>query len=394
MKKNGKTPKATILLVDDNDTNLTILTEKLNGLNYQTVQAHNGKQAIEIVSDLRPDLIMMDVIMPQMDGFTACRILKEQEATRDIPVIFMTGLSEVEKKLQGFKAGGIDYITKPFQLQEVVVRVNTHITICKQQQQLQIQNARLQEQNALIDEQRAQLQEVNLRKDKFLSIISHDLQQPFTGIFVQTERIKRSVQTKRYDEIEQNAEQLQISVENYQNLLSNLLNWARLQQGLLEYQPKTVDINLIIAKNIALFRPKAEEKQLKLTNACEERLMGFVDVNMLDSVIGNLFSNAIKFTEVNGSVTVSASDEAEHIRFAVSDTGYGISEDKLATLFQIDMKPHHSGISGENGAGLGLVLCKEFLEKHGGRIWVESDVSQGSIFHCSLPKPQTPSSPG
>ena len=390
MKKKGKAPKAVILLVDDNDANLTILAEKLASLDYHTVKAHNGQQALDIVGALQPDLIMMDVIMPKMDGFVTCRLLKERDESRDIPVVFMTGLSDMEKKLQGFEVGGVDYITKPFQLKEVVARVNTHLTIRKQQQQLQSQNARLQEQNVLIEQQHTQLQDANLRKDTFLSIISNDLQQPFKGIFVQTERIKLSVQAKRYDELEHNAEQLQSSVENYQNLLSNLLDWARLQQGLLEYQPQTVDLHLIIAKNVALFRPKAEQKRLKFINTCEGRLMGIVDVKMLDSVIGHLLSNAIKFTEAEGRVIISSSEEARSLQFSVADTGQGISEDKLSTLFQLNMKPQHSGLLGTNGVGLGLVLCKEFLEKHGGYIWVESEYNQGSTFHCSLPKQLTP----
>ena len=387
-KKKGKTLKATILLVDDNDANLTILTEKLKSLDYHTVSAHDGQQALEFAPELRPDLIMMDVIMPKMDGFVACRHLKELDETRDIPVIFMTGLNDIDKKLQGFELGGVDYIMKPFQLPEVVARVNTHLTIRQQQQQLRTQNARLQEQNALIEQQRAQLQEVNLRKDKFLSIISDDLQKPFTGIFIQTERIKRNVQTKHYDKLEQNSEQLQASAENYQNLLSNLLKWAQLQQGILEYQPQTADIHLIIAKNVALFKAKAEQKHLKFHNSCEGRLTAVVDVKMFDTVVSNLLSNAIKFTEPDGSVTISATENTQSFTLSVSDTGHGIPEDKLPTLFQIDTRPHHSGLSGENGAGLGLILCKEFLEKHGGRIWVESIIKQGSTFHCSLPKQQ------
>ena len=387
-KKENKeyTPKATILLVDDNDANLTVLAEALKSLDYQTVAVYNGKQALEITPGLRPDLIMMDVIMPTMDGFAACRALKEQEETKDIPVIFMTGLSDVEEKLKGFEVGGIDYITKPFQLQEVVARVTTHLTIRRQQQQLQAQNTRLQEQNVLIEQHHSQLRELNLRKDKFLSIISEDLQRPFTGIFVQSERIKRQVQTKRYEELERSAEQLQTSVENYQNLLSNLQKWTKLQQGLLECQPRTVDIHLIIAKNFALFSPKAAQKQLNFTNTCEGRLMGVVDVKMFDSIIGNLLSNAIKYTTAGGSVTISTTEDAQNFNFSVSDTGCGIPEDKLSTLFQIDTKPRHSGLSGENGAGLGLILCKEFLEKHNGRIWVESEPAKGSTFHCLLPK--------
>lgn len=264
------------------------------------------------------------------------------------------------------------------------LEIVTH-NIQQQQKQLQDQNRSLQERNTLINEQREQLIELNACKDKFISIISHDLQSPFAGIFMLAEIIRQNAEKQGDKEIKQLADQLQASVENYHALLENLLTWAKIQQRIISYQLQPVDLHLIFARNIALFTPHAKQKQITFRSSIPERIVIHADINMIDTVVRNLLSNAIKFTEAGGIVEAAVTPIEHAVEVAVSDTGIGIQREELAKLFQIESKYQRTGTSGEKGTGLGLILCKEFIEKHGGRIWVESEEGKGTIFRFTLP---------
>ncbi|GAK57500.1 response regulator receiver sensor signal transduction histidine kinase [Candidatus Vecturithrix granuli] len=370
--------KSHILLVDDTPENLQVLIEAFKEHQIEIAVAQSGEETLEITSLFQPDIILLDVMMPGMDGFETCQQLKARKDTRDIPVIFMTALADMAHRMKGFKVGGVDYVTKPFHAEEVLARVNAHLLIRKQYQQLQ-------EQNALIKEQREQLRELNASKDQFISIISHDLQSPFAGIFTLAEQIKQDVYNKRYDEIPSTADQLQAAVENYHALLQNLFTWAKIQQGLIEIHPQVVDIQLILAKNLALFRPQAQQKQILLTLLTQERIVLSTDVKLVDTVIRNLLSNAIKFTPVGGVVELSAAFREQILEVVIADTGTGIPAEQLAALFQPGAGYWQPGTAGEKGTGLGLILCKAFLQKCGGNIWVESEVGKGSTFRFTLP---------
>jgi signal transduction histidine kinase len=383
--KADNSKKATILVVDDELANLTLLVEYLKQFHFQAITLQSGKEVVEQSKVIQPDLIILDVMMPGIDGFEICSRLKADTDTKDIPVMFMTGLSNTDHKLKGFEVGAVDYITKPFRPKEFIARIQTHITLRKQQKQLQQQNIRFQEQHALIEQQRRQLRDLNARKDKFISLVSQDLQQPFSGIFISSERIRQAVEQQRFNKLPEITDQLQTAVENYQTLLENLLNWAKVQQGLLKYQPQAVDLNLIIVKHLALFRAKAEQKQISLTTSNQQRTMAYADVKMLDIIVQNLLSNAIKFTPAGGAVDIAVTVDKDAVKVSVSDTGIGIETAAFPKLFRIDMKYQRPGTSEETGTGLGLTLCKACMEKHGGQIEFTSEIGKGSTFSFTLP---------
>ncbi len=387
--KADNSKKATVLVVDDDPTNLKLLVEYLKQFHFHAITLQNGQEALEQSKHLQPDLIVLDVMMPGIDGFEVCSRLKADDETKDIPVMFMTGLVDPEQTLRGFEVGAVDYITKPFRPGEFMARVQTHTTLRQQQKQLQHQNLRFQEQHALIERQRQELKDVNTRKDKFISLVSHDLQQPFSGIFINTERIRQAVEQQRYGKLPEITEQLQTAVENYQVLLENLLTWAKVQQGLLKYQPQPVDLHLIIAKHFALFMAKAEQKQISLTTSNQQRIMVYADVKMIDIIVQNLLSNAIKFTPPGGAVEITVAVDEHEVKVSVSDTGIGIEAAAFPKLFRIDMKYQRAGTFEETGTGLGLTLCKACVEKHGGHIEFTSDLGKGSTFSFTLPL-QTP----
>ncbi|PIE33617.1 hypothetical protein CSA56_10905 [candidate division KSB3 bacterium] len=383
--KTDHSKKSTILVVDDELSNLTLFVEYLKQFHYQAITLQNGKNAVEQSKLLQPDLIILDVMMPDLDGFQVCTELKADEETKDIPVMFMTGLTNTDHKIKGFEVGAVDYIIKPFLPKEFIARIQTHITFRQQQKQLQQQNIRFQEQHTLIEQQRRQLKDLNLRKDKFISLVSQDLQQPFSGIFINTERIRQAVEQQRYGKLPEITHQLQTAVENYQVLLENLLNWAQLQQDLLKFQPQPVDLHLIISKHLALFRAKAEQKQISLRTSNQQRTMAYADVKMLDIIVQNLLSNAIKFTPEGGTVDIAVAVDEDTVSVSVSDTGIGIEAAAFPKLFRIDMKYQRSGTLEETGTGLGLTLCKACVEKHGGQIEFTSELGKGSTFTFTLP---------
>lgn len=363
--------KSTVLIIDDDSANIDMLLAYLERCDFAVITARNGKTGIQEAQRMLPDLILLDVMMPGINGFETCRRLKANPATKNIPVIFMTALSGRKTKLKGFEAGGVDYIAKPFYYEEVIARVNAHLSLRNLQHQLQQQNH--------------QLQILNENKDRFLSIIANDLKKPFSSIFVAAEQTKQQLNQHAYADAKQTVEHLQTAIENYNELLSNLLLWAKMQQNLIDFAPQPVDLTQIIAKHVALLTPYALEKQIAVHNHLPPRLPIQADPNMLDTIVRNVLSNAIKFTKPGGSVEITATSDDHFITFSVADTGIGIPSEKLPALFEIETPYRQLGTAEEKGTGLGLILSKEFIEKHGGIIMAESDVGVGSTFHICLP---------
>ncbi len=361
-----KTEQAsTILIVDDNLTNLDVLLDSLNDAGYRILIAENGEDALEQAEKARPDIVLLDVLMPGLNGFETCTRLKKQESTRHIPVIFMTALTDTESKLKGFDVGGVDYVTKPLEHQEVLARINTHLTIQRQQRQLRLLNA---------------------NKDKFFSIIAHDLRGPLASLHEINEIAEENLETYSLEKLRQLSSLQRQSTSNLCELLENLLTWSRIQRGLIEYNPRSLDIRNVVIWNVKLFRTHADQKNVTLRSTIQENTMVYADLLMVDTIIRNLISNALKFTHPGGTIEISASSASETVEITVSDTGIGMKPENIARLFRIETQYKRSGTGGEKGTGLGLILCKEFVEKHGGEIWIESTLNKGTQVTFSVSK--------
>ena len=364
--------KAAILIVDDDPTNLEILVEYLERVEFKTLTVQTGESALQQSACTQPDLILMDVMMPDMNGFETCRRLKANAATKEIPVIFMTALSDVKAKVTGFEVGGVDYITKPFQHEEVVARVHTHLTLRRQHHQLQ--------------QQTEQLRALNAEKDRFLSMIAHDLRSPFSTLRLLIGVAAENIEGSGQNELENLMHLLKKSSENVYTLLENLLTWSQIQHGVMKYHPQPLDVHKMIVQNMALLKPAADQKQITIKNDIAAETTAYADYRMVDAVVRNLLSNALKFTYPGGNITVSAQPAEQWMTISVADTGIGIEAEHLPKLFRIDAIYRRKGTAREPGTGLGLILCKEFIEKHGGEIWAESVVGKGSTFKFTLPK--------
>ncbi len=352
--------KSLILIVDDEPANQKVLASTLKKKGYSIILADNGMQALEVLKTKKPHLILLDIMMPGMDGFEVCQKIKTEDNTKDIPVFFLTAHSETEKVVKGFQLGAVDYITKPFNSEELITRVQTHLKLKAIEEELKASNA---------------------TKDKFFSIIAHDLGNLFNGL-IGVSRIltEDDVPINNTDEF------LQIILQSSQkgfDLLQNLLEWSRVQTGKLNAHPITLNFENLAKYNIQLLFNQAKQKNIKLVSHIKP-LSVFADEYMLNTVIRNLLANAIKFTPENGLVEIYATEKDTLVEISIKDTGVGITQETIEKMFKIDVHQSTKGTAGEKGTGLGLILCKEFVEKNGGIIGVDSEVGKGSRFYIQL----------
>lgn len=241
--------------------------------------------------------------------------------------------------------------------------------------------------NEMLAESESTLQESNASKDKFFSIISHDLRSPFTSIIGFAEVMVEDIDTLDKDDIKDFAGSIYKSSKNIQNLLENLLQWSRVQTGRIEFNPINFDLNNLTNDVVALYQVNAARKKIVLSNGIENQYTIKADKFMIDTIIRNLVSNSIKFTKQGGEITIHTEEITDQgvLQISIEDTGIGMKEEVLNKLFKIDEHVTTRGTEKEKGTGLGLILCKEFIEKHGGEIWVESVIDEGSKFKFTIP---------
>ncbi len=360
-----------ILIVDDNPENLQVLGNILAEKNLDVSFANSGIQAIQAAGFEPPDLILLDVSMPGMDGYEVCRKLKQSEKTRDIPVIFLTAKTGSENVIRGFEAGAVDYVTKPFNSFELLSRVMTHLA--------------LKHSRDLINQQKKRLEEVNATKNRFFSILAHDLKSPFSTLITVTDYYKKSGDHLSEAEIRKFLDHIyEVSINTY-NLLENLLDWSRSQAGILEVNTVDFDMQSVVRKNSYFISTRAKEKNINLRYECAEGLIARADPDMISTVIRNLLSNAVKFTPGGGEISLTCTRENELLTVSVEDNGTGMSRSELDKLFKPGEHLSKVGTGHEKGTGLGLILCHEFVEKNHGSLKVESRKGKGSRFVFSIP---------
>jgi signal transduction histidine kinase len=360
-----------VLIVDDNPQNLKVLGNTLRENNISPIIVKNGADALRLLNKKNPDLILLDIMMPEMDGFEVCQRLKQNSATKDIPVIFLTAKTEIEHIIKGFEIGAVDYITKPFNSRELIARVNTHLELKAARDTILLQ--------------KEELKKANAAKDKFFSIISHDLGNLFNVLIgFGSILIKKNSRLT----LDQKGEFIQTMLESSKqghNLLTNLLAWSKSQTKGITSNPTLLKLQPVINDNIELFNSQVSSKNIMLSSSVAEDIIVFADKDMLNTVIRNLLSNAIKFTSETGKIEISSKQQENAVEISISDTGIGISPQDIDKIFRIDINHNTIGTAEEKGSGLGLILCKEFVERIGGNIWIESEEGKGSTVYIRLP---------
>ncbi len=362
-----------ILIVDDYVENLKVLGSYLLQKGIQVTPATKGNQAILLAQSKPFDLILLDIQMPEMDGYEVCKILKSDDRTKDIPVIFLSARNDTQDIVKGFNVGAVDYITKPFNSDEILSRIKNHLELKFAQD--------------IINEQNTKLTQLNATKDKFFSIIAHDLKNPISSF-----RDTTAYLSDNYNEIseEEKIELIQLtrqSAEVVFSLLNDLLDWSRSQRGVIQYYQVETDLFMLAENVISILKPNALKKNITLENNIPPNTLASIDVYMILTVMRNLLTNAIKFTSFEGKCSFNSEllPDGNLIKVSLVDTGIGIPPEKIENLFKIDKSFTTPGTNNELGTGLGLILCKEFVEKNGGNIWVESEIGVGSKFIFTVP---------
>lgn len=240
--------------------------------------------------------------------------------------------------------------------------------------------------NNQLQESENELRRLNKEKDKFFSIIAHDLKSPFNALYGLSQFLAEDIEELTKEEIKTFATEINLAAHNVFKLLENLLQWSRIQTGRMEQYCTTIDMQGLINESFILLNGNASKKQIKLQSNIDREVFAFADRNMISSVIQNLISNAIKFSNTNDSITIDAAEYGREVLISIADTGIGMGEDVKEKLFKIDCHHTTPGTENEAGTGLGLILCKELVEKNSGKIWVESQKGVGTTFFFTLPK--------
>ncbi len=397
-----------ILIVDDTPNNLRLLSTFLQEFNYEISVARSGEQALEQLNFVLPDLIIMDVVMPGIDGFETCRRLKANERTRDIPVIFMTALSGTNDMLRGFEAGGIDYLTKPIQQAEALARIDVHLRMSKLTKQLQQTNQSLQQEvdkrreaeNRLISNQkrleelvselaeaRDQAQRANEAKSVFLAGMSHELRTPLNAILGYAQVLQnRPLDSDTLNDIHT----IQQSGEHLLTLINDSLDIAKIEAGKMELQASWIHFPKFLHGVTSIIQTRAESNHLQFIFKPSDNLPTGIqaDETRLRQVLLNLLGNAVKFTN-EGTVTfhvrkgegenTAVSPTHQSLVFEVEDTGIGLTSDEISRIFQ----PYVQAGSTRNrreGTGLGLSISQQLVQLMGGTLHVHSTPGQGSTF--------------
>ena len=360
-----------VLVVDDSKLINSYIIEILSTNKYFTYSAYSGSEALQLLKSEIPDLILLDVVLPDITGFEVYIEILKDNSTKDIPVIFLTGSSDAENIRKGLELGAIDYISKPFKDIELSLKIANHFKTI---------NA-----NKLLKEYSKELEELNSTKNKFFSIIAHDLKNPLHVLMGLSEALVDDVQHFDIETIRQAAEGINSTSKKTFNLLENLLEWSRMQTGKLKAKPEKIYCNRIVESVEPLFYDVAKSKSIRLIFEVDEDVAIYADEDMMKTVLRNLISNAIKFTYPNGEIRINIKKAADFCEIVVADTGTGIDPAHVDKIFRIDSSLSKAGTANETGTGLGLLLCKEFIEKNNGIIRVESQLGKGSRFIITMP---------
>ncbi|MCC3437922.1 MAG: hybrid sensor histidine kinase/response regulator [Oscillatoriales cyanobacterium] len=392
--------KGNILIVDDTPENLQVLSATLSDRGYKVRGVINGKMAIRAARSGSPDLILLDIKMPEMDGYEVCTQLKVDPKTSEIPVIFISALDEVLDKVTAFKVGGVDFITKPFHVAEVLARIEHQLTIQRLKKQLIDRNTELQQE--IIERKKAEeaAAAASLAKSQFVANMSHELRTPLNAILGFTQVMSRDSLLSH-----ENIENLRIINRSGQHLLeliNDVLDLSKIEAGIIGLDERSFDLYQLLDTLEEMFQIKAETKNLQLRFSVQPNVPQYIktDEKKLRVCLINLLGNALKFTPNCGSIWLravqanhqpaksevypnSTSDDCYFILFEVEDTGVGIATAEIDKLFEAFVQTE-AGKQAADGTGLGLTITKKYVEIMGGDIEVESVLGEGTIFKFNI----------
>ncbi|MCP3940090.1 MAG: response regulator [Desulfobacteraceae bacterium] len=357
---------STVLIIDDMPDNINILIEFLKD-DFKILAATSGKKGVELaLSDINPpDLILLDILMPDINGYEVCEQLKNNENTKNIPIIFVTVVSEVMDATKGFELGAVDYITKPFHPPVVKARIKTHLTLLNQKKELE---------------------QANATKDKLFSTISHDMKNKFFTLLSNIELME-----EYYNDLDESNKRDAItrisnSSRQIYTLFENLFTWARTQTKRIDVLPLEISLSKAVKETTDLFKDEIIAKKINLKVKIDPDARVFCDEDMFLFIMRNLLHNSIKYCDDNQQISISSNLEDERQIIIVKDTGKGMKQDIGDSIDKICAGPSRLGTRDEGGSGLGLLLVKEFAELNNGLVQISSKENVGTKVLVSFPE--------
>lgn len=391
-------PAIHILIIDDDDSYRTILNDMLSAHGHKVTLAASGAEGLQLARELDPDLIILDVMMPELDGFAVCSQLRADPATAEVPIIMATALDDRQSRLRCLAVGADEFLSKPVDTVELRVRVNAIARInryrrllderARAEREIRQMNTELEqrvaERTAELSEANARLRELNALKDTLMAITSHDLRSPLGGIQNMAEMLlddQSSAEDVRYF-----AQQIYETVQRLIAMVNNMLDLSKLEAGKVQLDAIELHISSAVRQAFGVLSSSAQAKEITVAiDAAPDEPLVVGDPHKIGQIATNLMSNAIKFTPSGGQINVHIAAEADGVCMEISDTGLGIPPDALPRLFDKFQQIHPRGTAGERGTGLGLAIVRQLVELHGGNIQVKSVVQNGTTFRVHFP---------
>jgi two-component system, sensor histidine kinase and response regulator len=374
-------PESTVLIIDDTPANLAVMMDFLEALGLRILTAQDGEEGLKRAELVRPDIILLDVVMPGLDGFEVARRLKNSPTLRDTPIIFMTALTDSREKIRGFEVGGVDYVTKPLQIEEVRARVMTHLRLHAAQKQLAARNADLQAEMVLRAAAAEQLRAAVEDLESFSYSVSHDLRAPLRAIDNFTNILLKGSSDRLDDEGKRLFNLVRKNAKTMSQLINDMLAFAR--AGRQELVLSEVDLEALTRDIWHDLNSVAAGRNIRMEIGAVPKIRA--DPAAMRVVISNLLHNAVKFTRSRDIAIIQVGGEVvdDNVACFVKDNGVGFDPQYLHKLFGVFQRLHHA--SEFEGTGVGLGIVKRIVDKHGGRVWAEGFPEKGATFHFSLP---------
>jgi len=367
-----------ILIADDEPRNLQLLMSILSEVNYQIYVASNGSMALKKAKSIIPDLILMDINMPQMDGFEACKQLKSSQSTAGIPVIFLTARTETDDIVKGFELGAVDYIVKPFNSHELLSRVNTHVELRRKEQQILQSYQVIKDQKEQILNDKKKIEQKELEMKELVHVLCHDLLNPIGSI--------QSLLGIISDEPESFSEyfhSIEFLTHTATDIIALVRDYLALESGKKRLVLEAFNLCDLINRSAEILKHKLNEKNIKLLIDVAPEINVMVEkVSFINSVLNNLFTNAIKFSETNSKIMVSATKYQNEVVLNIKDNGIGMPEEILNNIFSINKCTTRKGTNGEIGTGFGMPLVLKYILSYSGEIKINSKVRNRPNDEC------------